>query len=95
MSDHNERACTNCGSYLHHEDNCPRTAKGTKVMERIKSPDCINGETDHEVGDGEVGDNEGMLFVSCSRCFERFYLISETVMKESGLLLVPKAEGGG
>jgi len=24
MSDYNERACTNCGSYLHHEDDCPR-----------------------------------------------------------------------
>lgn len=24
MSDHNERACTNCGSYLHHEDDCPK-----------------------------------------------------------------------
>ena len=23
MGDRNERACTNCGSYLHHEDNCP------------------------------------------------------------------------
>ena len=23
MSDRNERACTRCGSLLHHEDNCP------------------------------------------------------------------------
>ena len=24
MSDHIERACFNCGSLLHHEDDCPR-----------------------------------------------------------------------
>lgn len=24
MSDHNERACKNCGSLLHHEDDCTR-----------------------------------------------------------------------
>ncbi len=59
-------------------------------MERTKSPDCLNGEKDHDVGDGEVGDNEGMMFITCSRCFERFYLVSETVMKESGLMFIPK-----
>lgn len=26
MSDHKERCCTRCGSYLHHEDDCPKEA---------------------------------------------------------------------
>jgi hypothetical protein len=26
MSDHRERACTMCGSLLHHEDICPKRA---------------------------------------------------------------------
>lgn len=59
-------------------------------MDKIKSPNCLNGEYSHDVGDGEVGEYEGMQFISCSRCFERFYLISETVMKKSGLTFVPK-----
>lgn len=63
-------------------------------MDRIRSPNCLNGESEHDVGDGEVGDNNGMQFISCSKCFERFYLVSETVLKESGLLFVAKEEGG-
>jgi hypothetical protein len=27
MSDHNERACTYCGSFLHHESACPQREK--------------------------------------------------------------------
>ena len=59
-------------------------------VERIKSPNCLGGKYEHDVGDGEVGDYEGMQYISCSKCFERFFLVSETVMKKSGLYFVPK-----
>ncbi len=61
-------------------------------IERIKSPNCLDGNPSHDVGDGEIGDNNGMLFIACSRCFERFYLVSETALKSTGLSFVVKEE---
>jgi hypothetical protein len=60
--------------------------------EVTKSPNCLNGKHGHDIGDGEIGDNGGMMFFTCSLCFERFYLVSETVMKASGLHFIPKEE---
>lgn len=30
MSDHHERACMYCGSFLHHEDDCPNRAEAVE-----------------------------------------------------------------
>ena len=69
-----------------------RISENLMEPEIIKSPDCLNGEFSHDIGDGEIGDNAGMVYFTCARCFERFYLVSETVMKKSGLLFIPKEE---
>lgn len=47
MSDHRERACTKCGSLLHHEDNCPRSCNvcsdpfGVRYLSQA-TKDCID-----------------------------------------------------
>lgn len=44
MSDYNERACTNCGSLLHHEDNCDKNQQPAPVQgySREQVEDLLN-----------------------------------------------------
>jgi len=53
MSDYNERSCTNCGSYLHHEDDCPRASV------------VVIDEWDP---DGKVMEYASKLLGSCNEC---------------------------
>jgi hypothetical protein len=56
-----------------------------------KSPECIDGHTSHDIEGGSESDN-GMMFFTCCRCFERFYLIAETTIKNSGFLVVKNGQ---
>ena len=36
MSDHNERSCTECGSYLHHESKCPENEHPKPLLRKLE-----------------------------------------------------------
>ena len=66
--------------------------EGIEVVKKVsifKAPKCISEDGMHVLEDAEAP-----FYKECTACFERFLLVSETVVKNSGLdVLERKPEG--
>jgi len=55
-------------------------------MQFIESPDCITENGIHSI----VNSNDPIFSSECENCFERYVLVSETVLQKSGVIIKPK-----
>ncbi len=75
MSDYRERACTNCGSYVHHEDDCPSSQTIAKPLV-MRRQDWECNQCGFKEYTDAVSQSELDQWLQCSNCGgDEFHLV--------------------